>query len=181
MSLTDYPIDRMNLRSFRSQILYFNGMYGLPIAPFPRVKESVQWQRSTQGDASQTQDALEHRLAAFRKILMDEVAEVDDMIQKLRKDEYKTEAEFLTDMADWLGDIQVYCASEMVRFGLDNNIVLGIIMRSNFSKLGADGKPIISEGKVQKGPDYWKPEPIIKQYIEDERDVALAAEQQKKE
>lgn len=36
-------------------------------------------------------------------------------------------------------------------------------MQSNFSKLGADGKPIYDErGKVQKGQNYWKPEPKIK-------------------
>jgi hypothetical protein len=38
-------------------------------------------------------------------------------------------------------------------------------MQSNFSKLGADGKAIISEGKVQKGPGYWKPEPQIKELL----------------
>jgi hypothetical protein len=35
-------------------------------------------------------------------------------------------------------------------------------MKSNFSKLGADGKPIYDErNKVQKGPLYFKPEPEI--------------------
>jgi hypothetical protein len=41
-------------------------------------------------------------------------------------------------------------------------------MDSNTSKLGADGKPIYDErGKVMKGPGYWKPEPAIKELIED--------------
>ncbi len=36
-------------------------------------------------------------------------------------------------------------------------------MQSNFSKLGADGKPIYDErGKVMKGPGYWQPEPKIR-------------------
>jgi len=61
-----------------------------------------------------------------------------------------------------LGDIQVYCASEMAKFGLPLDQILGIIMQSNLSKLGADGQPIYDErGKVQKGPGYWKPEPAI--------------------
>jgi hypothetical protein len=39
-------------------------------------------------------------------------------------------------------------------------------MDSNFSKLGADGKPIYDErGKVMKGPFYWKPEPKIKELL----------------
>ena len=40
--------------------------------------------------------------------------------------------------------------------------VLVIIMQSNFSKLGADGKPIYDErGKVMKGPAIGNPEPKI--------------------
>ena len=41
--------------------------------------------------------------------------------------------------------------------------VLDIIMDSNESKLGADGKPIYdANGKFLKGPNYWKPEPKIR-------------------
>lgn len=44
--------------------------------------------------------------------------------------------------------------------------ILDIIMASNFSKLGADGKPIYDDrGKVLKGPGYWKPEPKISAYL----------------
>ncbi len=65
-------------------------------------------------------------------------------------------------LGDLLGDVQVYCASEMAKFGLPLDEVLAIIMQSNFSKLDADGKPIYDErGKVMKGPGYWKPEPKI--------------------
>ena len=49
------------------------------------------------------------------------------------------------------------------RWGLPLNKILDVIMESNFSKLGADGMPIYDErGKVMKGPDYWKPEPQIR-------------------
>jgi predicted HAD superfamily Cof-like phosphohydrolase len=41
--------------------------------------------------------------------------------------------------------------------------VLDVIMDSNESKLGADGKPIYdANGKFLKGPNYWRPEPRIK-------------------
>lgn len=44
--------------------------------------------------------------------------------------------------------------------------ILDIIMQSNFSKLGEDGKPIYDErGKIMKGPGYWKPEPKIAEYL----------------
>ena len=44
--------------------------------------------------------------------------------------------------------------------------ILDIIMASNFSKLGEDGKPIYDKhGKVLKGPGYWEPEPAIERYL----------------
>jgi predicted HAD superfamily Cof-like phosphohydrolase len=74
--------------------------------------------------------------------------------------------DLLTALADLLGDIQVYCGSEMVKFGLPIDDVLFIIMQSNFSKMGADGNPIYDErGKLQKGPHYWKPEPKIRELL----------------
>ena len=44
--------------------------------------------------------------------------------------------------------------------------VLEIIMKSNFSKLGGDGKPIIDErGKILKGPNFQPPEPDLEKYL----------------
>ena len=43
---------------------------------------------------------------------------------------------------------------------------LDIIMDSNESKLGADGNPIYdANGKFLKGPNYWKPEPKIRDLL----------------
>lgn len=69
----------------------------------------------------------------------------------------------VVNLADLLGDIIVYCASEAQRWGIPLPQVLAIIMASNTSKLGADGQPIINpdNGKFEKGPNYWKPEPMI--------------------
>jgi predicted HAD superfamily Cof-like phosphohydrolase len=54
----------------------------------------------------------------------------------------------------------------MRKFGIDNSVVLGIIMASNRSKLGRDGKPLYDErNKVLKGPDFFPPEPEIRRYI----------------
>ena len=104
-------------------------------------------------------------MAAFKDILMEEVHEIDEIIAA--QQEGKDPLEVLTMLADLLGDIQVYCASEMAKFGLPLDQVLGIIMQSNFSKLGADGLPIYDErGKVMKGPGYWKPEPKIRALLE---------------
>lgn len=71
--------------------------------------------------------------------------------------------DILTDVADLMCDLQVYCGSEQVKWGIPQDEVLDIIMDSNFSKMGADGKPLYdSNGKLQKGPNYYKPEPAIK-------------------
>lgn len=54
-----------------------------------------------------------------------------------------------------------YCAN---RYGVDLTITLPIIMRSNFSKMGADGKPIVDEtGKIRKGPNFKPPEPELRE------------------
>jgi predicted HAD superfamily Cof-like phosphohydrolase len=103
------------------------------------------------------------RLADFKAILLEEVAEVDGIIAALPT---ASSIETLTALADWLGDIQVYCASEMAKFGIPLDAVLATIMASNFSKLGADGLPVYDErGKVQKGPSYWKPEPALQMLL----------------
>ncbi|HEY8027444.1 MAG TPA: pyrophosphatase [Burkholderiaceae bacterium] len=133
------------MSTFSEDIKKFNGIYRLPVNDQPTLEVGV---------------PVVERLRAFKSILAEELDEVDDIVLALEKGVPSLEA--LTMLADLLGDIQVYCASEMSKFGLPLDEVLGIIMQSNFSKLGADGNPIYDErGKVQKGPNYWKPEPKI--------------------
>lgn len=138
--------------SFKDQIIAFNQMYGLPVAEVPSIPAQLA-----------VPFALNSRLVDLHKILLDEVREVTDIMDAVERGE--SEVEVLTMLADWLGDLQVYCASEMAKFGLDNAVVLEIIMRSNMSKLGADGKPIIKDGKVMKGPNFFPPEPMLTHYI----------------
>lgn len=58
------------------------------------------------------------------------------------------------------------CSDTMGCLGIDPGVVANIVMQSNFSKLDKDGKPIKDErGKTLKGPNYWKPEPRIKEYL----------------
>jgi predicted HAD superfamily Cof-like phosphohydrolase len=138
------------MSAFAEDIKKFNGIYKLPVNEKPTLDVGV---------------PVAERLRAFKNILAEELDEIDDIIVAA---EGKTpDIEVLTMLADLLGDIQVYCASEMAKFGLPLDQVLAIIMQSNFSKLGADGKPIYDErGKVQKGPNYWKPEPTIQKLLQ---------------
>ncbi|WP_395007221.1 pyrophosphatase [Undibacterium sp.] len=133
------------MSSFSEDIKKFNGIYKLPVSATPTLDVGV---------------PAAERMLAFKDILMEEVHEMDEIIAA--QEAGKDPLEVLTMLADLLGDIQVYCASEMAKFGLPLDQVLSIIMQSNFSKLGADGMPIYDErGKVMKGPNYWKPEPKL--------------------
>lgn len=66
----------------------------------------------------------------------------------------------LVEVADALGDMLYILCGTILEHGMQYKIeaIFNEIQRSNMSKLGADGNPIYREdGKVMKGPDYFKP------------------------
>jgi hypothetical protein len=183
---------QVKLRSFTSKILYFNGLYKLPIAPYPTVTyvTTDEYKKLEKIDPvgvahKNFRELLIKRLLDFRKTLEAELNEVDHIVNSIRlgvKDgniikeplEPYTELDALVDIADWLNDIIVYCSSESAKFGIPSEEVLSIIMSSNFSKLDANGAPIYDNaGKVLKGPMYWKPEPQIKKLLQERIEEAL--------
>lgn len=67
----------------------------------------------------------------------------------------------LVEVADALGDMLYILCGTIIEHGLQYKIeeIFDEIQKSNMSKLGADGKPIYREdGKVLKGPHYFKPD-----------------------
>lgn len=135
-------------KSFARRIAAMNAMYKLPASAHPVLPEDVVG-----------------RLNGFKATLLDEVHEIDEIIGMARQGAPRVD--ILVAMADLLGDVIVYCRSEALKYGLPLEDVLDVIMDSNESKLGADGKPIYdANGKFLKGPDYWKPEPKIKALLE---------------
>ncbi len=67
----------------------------------------------------------------------------------------------LAEVADALGDMLYILCGTIIEHGLQYKIeeVFDEIQRSNMSKLGGDGEPIYREdGKVLKGPNYFKPD-----------------------
>ena len=131
-------------KPFAARIAAMNAMYKLPANDRPTLPAD------TAG-----------RLARFKTTLMDEVHEIDEIVALAQN--AAAAADIAVAIADVLGDIIVYCRSEALKYGIPLEAVLDIIMDSNESKLGADGKPIYdANGKFLKGPDYWKPEPKIK-------------------
>ena len=65
----------------------------------------------------------------------------------------------LKEAADALTDILYVTYGAGHAFGINLDNCFDEVQRSNMSKLGDDGKPIYNEqGKVMKGPNYFKPD-----------------------
>jgi len=96
-------------------------------------------------------------------------ADLDESIVELRyrlmqeeNNEYLEAArnKDLVEIADALGDKLYILCGTILAHGLQDKIVevFDEIQRSNMSKLSADGSPVIREdGKILKGPNYFKP------------------------
>ena len=92
----------------------------------------------------------------------------ENKIIKLRLDLIKEELnEFkqaldnndLLEVADALTDILYVTYGAGHAFGINLDDCFDEVQNSNMSKLGNDGKPIYNEqGKVMKGPNYFKPD-----------------------
>jgi len=65
----------------------------------------------------------------------------------------------LKEAADALTDILYVTYGAGQAFGINLDKCFNEVQESNMSKLGEDGKPIYNdEGKVMKGPKYFKPD-----------------------
>lgn len=134
-------------RSFFERIATMNAMYRLAANEKPTISADVA-----------------ERLVKFKATLLDEVHEIDDIVAMAQAGTSKLD--IAVAIADLLGDIIVYCRSEALKYGLPLEQVLDVIMDSNESKLDANGNPIYDDnGKFLKGPNYWKPEPKIRDLL----------------
>ena len=96
-----------------------------------------------------------------------------DKINKLRVDLIKEEFEELNEamknkdlleVADALTDILYVTYGAGHAFGIDLDKCFNEVQNSNMSKLDSNGKPIYnSDGKVMKGPNYFKPD--LKKFV----------------
>jgi len=134
-------------KAFADRIKAMNDMYRLPVHEALHVPADVV-----------------DRLRKFKATLVDEVNEIDEIVALAEGGADPTE--IAVALADLLGDVIVYCRSEAAKYGLPLETVLAVIMDSNESKLGADGNPIYdANGKFLKGPNYWQPEPKIRELL----------------
>ncbi|MFD0856890.1 MazG nucleotide pyrophosphohydrolase domain-containing protein [Actinomadura adrarensis] len=92
---------------------------------------------------------------------------VDEDVKKLRRALLEEEtreldeamdADDLVAIADALGDIVYVALGTAVTYGIDLDAVLAEVHRSNMSKLGPEGRPLLDKaGKVIKSDQYFRP------------------------
>lgn len=103
-------------------------------------------------------DISDKDLNDFRVRLLQE--ELDELKEALADGD-------IVETLDALTDLQYVLDGAFLSLGLHpvKETAFAEVHRSNMSKLGADGKPILreSDGKVLKGPNYFKPD--LSQFI----------------
>ena len=107
-------------------------------------------------------DVSDKALNDFRVRLLQE--ELDELKEALANGD-------VVETLDALTDLQYVLDGAFLSFGLHpvKHAAFAEVHRSNMSKLGRDGKPILreSDGKVLKGPDFTPPD--LAQFIKDKK------------
>jgi predicted HAD superfamily Cof-like phosphohydrolase len=94
-------------------------------------------------------ESIDDRVRRTRINLVKE--EVDELIAAMKTED-------LVAIADELADVLYVVFGTAVTYGIPIDAVFEEVHRSNMTKLGEDGTPIIAEsGKCLKGPNYEKP------------------------
>tara|TARA_B100001121_G_scaffold250733_1_gene226775 strand:- start:79 stop:468 length:390 start_codon:yes stop_codon:yes gene_type:complete len=93
----------------------------------------------------------------------DEIKELRFKLMEEENLEYlkATKENDIVEIADALGDMLYILCGTIISHGLQNKIeeIFQEIQNSNMSKLDDNGKPIYrDDGKVLKGPNYFKPD-----------------------
>ncbi|MBX7070146.1 MAG: hypothetical protein K1X38_12220 [Microthrixaceae bacterium] len=123
--------DRAVARSIGDMVAEFHRAFALPIATAPGL------------------DVSDDLLALRRELIDEERRELDEALT----------AGNLIGVADALGDLVYVIYGAALTFGIDLDAVIAEIHRSNMTKLGDDGRPVVrDDGKVLKGPRYEPPD-----------------------
>ena len=112
-------------------------------------------------------ESVKKFMETFGQEIKEKASFPNDKITSLRYDLIKEELdEFkeaienrdIKEVADALTDILYVTYGAGHAFGINLDRCFEEVQNSNMSKLGSDGKPIYNEnGKVMKGPHYFKP------------------------
>lgn len=135
----------MDKKTTLDQVQEFHETYGLPVL-------------NDLGISDQKTNELRINLLAEELDELKEALDQGDMVETL----------------DALIDLQYVLDGAFLSFGMQHlkTPAFDEVHRSNMSKLGADGKPIRreSDGKVLKGPNYFKPN--LAQFITNKEEAA---------
>jgi predicted HAD superfamily Cof-like phosphohydrolase len=127
------------------QVKIFHETYELPVKAAPDISD-------------EKTNALRINLLAEELDELKEALDAGDMVEVL----------------DALTDLQYVLDGAYLSFGMQDLKTLAFdeVQRSNMSKLGADGKPVVrpEDGKILKGPDYFKPD--LAQFIDTKEEAA---------
>src|SRR5690606_19354107 len=111
----------------------------------------VEFHRAFDAPIYEGKPGLEHmkgRVALRQDLIDEEVKELHDAVWD--RD--------IVEVADALADLVYVIYGFALEAGIPLAQVLEEVHRSNMSKLGEDGKPILrGDGKILKGPDYHPP------------------------
>lgn len=132
-------------KSTLEMVQIFHETYGLPVKDAPDISD-------------EKTNALRINLLAEELDELREALEAGDMVEVL----------------DALTDIQYVLDGAYLSFGLHDVKMAAFeeVQRSNMSKLGEDGKPVVrpEDGKILKGPNYFKPD--IAQFVKGKKEAA---------
>lgn len=151
---------------FVGQIEKMNQMYRLQVTNVPTLSFV-----DNRKDGSQETVPASVRLHRFKNTMLEELSEIDEIIEladaiETSPDRQSDPMDVLVKVADVLADMIVFCASESRKFGIPLATVMNIVMESNMSKLNPDGSASYDEkGKFLKGPNYWPPEPKLRELL----------------
>ena len=144
-------IKRLRAPNVRAHVQEFHRVFGQAMLDTPTVPgDDVVRLRAT----IVSEEAFEFVKALIRSPSIDELmSTTQEVISKA------TVAVDLVEAADALADIDYVVEGSRLAFGIDGGPLATEVHRSNMSKLGADGKPVIREdGKRMKGPNYSPPD-----------------------
>ncbi len=127
------------------KVKIFHETYGLPVKDAPDISD-------------ERTNALRISLLAEELEELQEALVAGDMVEVL----------------DALTDLQYVLDGAYLSFGLHSlkEAAFNEVQRSNMSKLGEDGKPVVreSDGKILKGPNYTPPD--IAQFLKNKAQAA---------
>ncbi|MCU7728682.1 nucleotide pyrophosphohydrolase [Actinoplanes sp. KI2] len=95
------------------------------------------------------------RAAARQRLLDEEVGEVAEASAAAQLDPSPRR---LAELARELADVVYVAYGTAITHGIDLDAVIAEVHRANMSKLDENGRPVVRDGKVQKGPNFRPPD-----------------------